>query len=185
MNINTFGRAALSRRFIATAFSVFLAVSAFPAFAAKDASAKAFLESIYQRYVGGSDVAGKGIPLAGAKVVRSYFTVGLASLILEDRATAVRRSEPPVLDGDPFIGHQEWDISNLSIEVKEIGAVKATGVVSFTNAGKPEKIVLELLRSGNDWRIADIQWDSGSLRGLYRKKAASEAAASEAAALPH
>jgi len=29
-----------------------------------------------------------------------------------------------------------------------------------------------LLRSGKEWRIADIVWDSGSLRGLYRRKAA-------------
>jgi len=38
--------------------------------------------------------------------------------------------------------------------------------------GKPERVVLELLRSGKEWRIADIVWDSGSLRGLYRRKAA-------------
>jgi hypothetical protein len=52
------------------------------------------------------------------------------------------------------------------------GAFKATGTVTFTNDGKPEKIVLELQRSGNDWRIADIDWDSGNLRGTFRRKAA-------------
>jgi hypothetical protein len=169
--------------FLGLAVSLGLVFSALPAVAAKapkNDAAKAFLESIYQHYVGGSDRDGKGIPLAGAKVVRSYFTVGLASLILEDRATAARRSEPPVLDGDPFIGHQDWNIAGLSIEMKEAGAVKAIGIVNFTNEGKPEKIVVELLRSGADWRIADIQWDSGSLRGLYRKKAESDAEA-----LPH
>jgi hypothetical protein len=31
--------------------------------------------------------------------------------------------------------------------------------------------VVEMLRSGKDWRIADIQWDASSLRSLYRKKA--------------
>jgi hypothetical protein len=48
------------------------------------------------------------------------------------------------------------------------------GTVTFMNSGKPQKVVLELLRSGNEWRIADIAWDSGTLRGLYRRKAASE-----------
>jgi hypothetical protein len=43
--------------------------------------------------------------------------------------------------------------------------------VSFTNFGKAEKVVVELLRVGADWRIADIQWDdAGTLRGLFRKK---------------
>jgi hypothetical protein len=30
--------------------------------------------------------------------------------------------------------------------------------------------VVELLKVGESWRIADIQWDSGTLRGLYRNK---------------
>jgi len=83
-----------------------------------------------------------------------------------------KHGEPQALDGDPFVGHREWDISNLAIEVKGIGAFKATGTVAFTNDGKPEKIVLELQRSGNDWRIADIDWDSGNLRSAFRHKAA-------------
>jgi hypothetical protein len=70
------------------------------------------------------------------------------------------------------VGHREWDISNLAIEVKGIGTFKATGTVTFTNHGKPGKIVLELQRSANDWRIADIDWDSGNLRSAFRRKAA-------------
>jgi hypothetical protein len=147
-----------------------------PAHAGADSAAKAFLDTIYRNYVGSSSGGAKGIPLAGAKTLRGYFTVGLASLIIDDRAIAVKRGEPPVLDGDPFIGRQDWDISNLAIEVKESGA-RATGTVTFVNAGKPEKVVLELLRSGKEWRIADIAWDSGSLRGLYRRKAARDSEA--------
>ena len=40
------------------------------------------------------------------------------------------------------------------------------------NSGKAEQVVLELLRSGNDWRIADVAWESGTLRALYRRHAA-------------
>jgi hypothetical protein len=77
-------------------------------------TAKAFLADIYQRYVGSSAGSSKGITLNSVKTVRSYFTFGLASLIIEDRASAANRGEPPVLDGDPFIGSQDWDISNLA-----------------------------------------------------------------------
>jgi hypothetical protein len=31
-----------------------------------------------------------------------------------------------------------------------------------------------MLRSGKDWRIADIQWDASSLRTLFRKKATAD-----------
>jgi hypothetical protein len=150
---------------------------AWPAHGGSEAGAKAFIDSIYQRYVGSSSGNAKGIALTTAGAVRGYFTVGLASLIIEDRATASRRGEPPVLDGDPFIGRQDWDIVNLAIEVKNTGALKATAIVTFTNSGKPEKVVLELLRSGKEWRIADIEWESGTLRGLYRRKAAQDSEA--------
>jgi Protein of unknown function (DUF3828) len=142
---------------------------------ARDVGAKAFLNAIYREYLGKSGT-GKGVPLTNTKSVRGYFTVGLASLILEDRATATRRGEPPVLDGDPFIGHQDWDISEIAVEVKATDAVKTTASVAFTNAGKPERVTLELLRTGAEWRIADIAWDSGTLRGLYRLRAAQDAA---------
>jgi len=173
MKMHFIAPAALSRRRVVIGLAAVLALPFAPAFAARsEAAAKAFLNAIYRNYVGSSAGAAKGVPLTNAKLVRDYFTVGLASLILEDRASAAKRGEPPVLDGDPFVGHQDWDVSNLSVEVKENGAFKAMGTVSFMNAGKPEKIVIELLRSGNEWRIADIEWDSGTLRGLYRRKAA-------------
>jgi hypothetical protein len=110
----------------------------------------------------------RGWPLA----VRSYFTWALASLILEDRAAAIEQGESPVLQGDPFTGRREWDISDFSIDVKDTSAPKTVGTVTFVNFGKPERVVLELLRSGKEWRIADVEWDSGTLRGLYRRKAA-------------
>jgi len=169
-------RTARSRRSLLVGLALIgLAVAGpvLPAHAA-DTSAKSFLQQIYQKYVGSSADAAKGVPLAAAKEVRGYFTVGLATLILEDRASAAKRGEPPALDGDPFVGHQDWDISNLAVDVKESGGAKAIGTITFTNSGKAEKVVVELLRSGKDWRIADIQWDASSLRALYRKKAAAD-----------
>jgi hypothetical protein len=134
-----------------------------------DSSAKSFLQQIYRSYLGNSAQDAKGVPLGDAATVKRYFSPGLASLILDDGAEARKRGEAPALDGDVFVGHQDWDIADLAIDVKEIGA-KATAIVSFTNVGKSEKVVVELLKVGESWRIADIVWDSGTLRGLYRKK---------------
>jgi Protein of unknown function (DUF3828) len=168
MTANAFGRAAISRRDVIASLIVLVPIPAL----GKEPTAKAFLNEIYRHYVGRSPSDAKGLALTDAKAVRAYFTVGLASLIIEDRTLETRHGEPPVLDGDPFVGHREWDISNLAIEVKQIGAFKASGTVTFTNNSKPEKVVLELQRSSNDWRIADIAWDSGSLRSAFRRKAA-------------
>jgi hypothetical protein len=166
-----------SRRRLVLGLATILAFLAVPASAGGKRStgepdAKKFLGSIYQRYLGKSSAAAVGIPLTNAESVRSYFTWALASLILEDRAAATELGESPVLRGDPFIGRPEWDISDFSIDVKDTSAPKTVGTVTLMNFGKPERVVLELLRSGKEWRIADVEWDSGTLRGLYRRKAA-------------
>jgi hypothetical protein len=165
-----------SRRNLAFGFASILAFRAVPAFAGAkrhaNLAAEEFLDSIYQRYLGKSSAAGSGIMLADARSVRSYFTSGLALLILEDRAAATEQGASPALESDPFIGRLEWDISDLSIDVKDTGALKTVGTVSFLNFGKPEKVVLELLRLGSEWRVADVKWDSGTLHGVYRRKAA-------------
>jgi hypothetical protein len=165
-----------SRRRLALGFASILAFRAVPALAAgkrpAGKPAVEFLTSIYQRYLGKSSAAGSGIVLADAQSVRSYFTPGLALLILEDRAAATEQGESPALESDPFIGRSQWDISDLSIDVKDTGALKTVGTVTFLKFGKPEKVVLELLRSGSEWRVADVKWEAGTLHGVYRRKAA-------------
>jgi hypothetical protein len=168
---------AFPRRYLALGIGAIIALSTAPTFARERSEgepvAKKFLVSIYQHYLGKSSSTIGGIPLSDAQSVRSYFTPGLALLILEDRATKKER-ESLVRVGDLFVGHPEWDISDLSIDVKDTSAPKTVGTVTFLNFGKPERVVLELLRSGKEWRIADVEWDSGTLRGLYRPKEAYE-----------
>jgi hypothetical protein len=162
----------MPRRVALFALAVLLAMPAVPACARTTeppTSAKMFLEGIYRAYLGTSVTEAKGVALDQPAAVKRYFSPGLASLILEDSAQANKVGETPSLNGDPFVGHQEWQISDLAIEVKD-ATVKAVGTVSFTNFGKPEKLVLELLKVGESWRIADIHWPTGTLRELYRKK---------------
>jgi hypothetical protein len=129
-----------------------LSIPVLPALAAKHPipkhlSAKAFLKSIYGHYVGSSANSAKGVLLGSANSVRAYFTVGMASLINEDRASATKDGEAPVLEADPFVGEANWNISDLAIEVKETG-VTAVGTIAFIDSGKRAKVVVELLRSG-------------------------------------
>src|SRR5215468_1580647 len=133
---------------------------------AQDASAKAFLDAIYKRYVGKNT---KGIPLDSDTVIRRYFEPSLASLIIKDGKEAARRKEVPTLDGDAFIGAQDWEIKAIKVDVADAGPGKATGTVTFTNSGEAKKVVLDLTRVGNDWKIADINWGEDSLRKLYKK----------------
>src|SRR5262249_14281952 len=133
-------------------------------------TAKTFVEKIYASYVGSAQKGANGVQLDTAANIKRYFTPGLAMLILEDEAAAEKRGEPPTLDGDAFVGHQDWDIADLMVDVKEAGA-KAKATVSCTNWDTAERVVVDLQKVGLEWRLADIQGDDASpLRGFFRKK---------------
>jgi hypothetical protein len=135
---------------------------------AGDAAATAFVTKIYEAYKGKDS---KGVSLDGDAGIRRYFEPSLAALIIKDQKAAARRKEVPTLDGDPFIDAQDWAISTFDIAVNDVPPDKAVATVSFKNIDTPVKVVLDLVKSRNDWRIADITWRrDGSvetLRGLY------------------
>jgi hypothetical protein len=135
---------------------------------AAEPSAKAFLETIYAAYKGKN---GNGISLDSDAAVRRYFEPKLAALIIKDRKDAAKRDEVPMLDGDPFIDGQDWEIDAVDIVVRDIAPDKASATVKFKNLDKDTTVRLDLVRLKEGWRIADITWDRNeTLRGLYTKK---------------
>ena len=133
--------------------------------AAQQSSPQAFLEAIYRPYL---DKKFQGTHLDKPADVRRYFAPPLAGAIVKDRAAAAKRNEVPTLDGDPFIDAQDWEMSNLKIQVNSVSADKVTGIVSFTNAGAAKTITLDLVKTAAGWRIAEIRAPSGSLRKLMK-----------------
>lgn len=84
---------------------------------------------------------------------------------------AARRGEVGLLDGDPFIDAQDWDISAFDIVVTDTVPGKASATVKFTNLDKLTTVVLDLVKIKNDWRISDITWlrdgKPETLRAIY------------------
>jgi hypothetical protein len=133
---------------------------------AAEPSAKAFVEAIYAAYPGKD---AKGMPLDSDAAVRRYFAPALAALIIKDRKDA--RGEVGMLDSDPFIDAQDWEIGAVNVTVQDIAADKARATVAFKNLGRPTTVVLDLVKLKQGWRISDIAWDRGqTLRGLLAKK---------------
>ncbi|HWE74244.1 MAG TPA: hypothetical protein VG328_13850 [Stellaceae bacterium] len=135
-----------------------------PALAAGDATPDQFLATIYRHYEGRN---AKGIDIYGKKVLSRYFEPSLVALIAADEAAAAKRGDAPELDGDPFVDAQDWEISNLKIATKMDGTEKAISTVSFRNFKEPHSVSVRLIKLPAGWRIADITWPDGSLRGLY------------------
>jgi hypothetical protein len=148
---------------LATAGAIFAAAAH-----ADDASARAFVTAIYDKYKGKN---AKGVPLDNDRTIRRYFEPSLAALIIKDEKDAARRKEVPTLDGDPFVDAQDWDINNIDIALADTAPDKVTATVKFQNSDQPTTVVLALVKAGNDWRIGDITWQHDgkpeTLRGLY------------------
>jgi hypothetical protein len=155
----------LSRRDIV----LILASVAFAAGAtAADGSARAFVTAIYDAYVGKN---GNGIALDADQMVQHYFEPSLAALILQDQKEAARRKEVGTLDFDPFVDAQDWDIAAFNVAMNDKGSDKASATVQFNNFGKPQTVVLHLVKIKNEWKIDDITWTAhenpNTLRALY------------------
>jgi hypothetical protein len=134
---------------------------------AQGGTAQAFLEGIYKPYL---TKESKGTSLASDAEIRRYFASPLADAIIEDFNAAAKRQDLPLLNGDPFIDAQDWEISDLRIDVKPAGAKWATGTVRFTNMKEREMVALDLVQTPDGWRIGEIRSRSGSLRALYKLK---------------
>ena len=153
----------IARRNVLMGFLVCTAFGAGGVLAAEP-SAKSFVEAIYAAYKGKNT---NGISLDNGTAVRRYFAPKLAALIIKDRKDA--RGEVGKLDADPFIDAQDWEIDAVDIDVREIAADKASATVSFKDAERT--IILDLVKLGVGWRIADIAWDrKATLRGILTKK---------------
>ncbi len=136
-----------------------------PAFAAEP-SAQDFLAGIYAHYKGKN---AKGLPVTAKGAPARYFTPELAGLIEADAKAAATRKEVGALDGDPFIDGQDFEISDVKIDVKDSAPDKATGTVTFKNFGKDTTVTLDLVKLKQGWRVDDIHMPSGSLRALFKK----------------
>jgi len=135
-------------------FSAVCLAVAGPAFAA-DPSATAFVTAIYNAYKGKD---AKGVPLDNERVIRRYFEPTLAAAMAKDQKAAARRNEVGLLDFDPFLEAQDWDVNAFDIAVSDAAAGKAKATVKFVNLGEAMTVVLDLVQVNNDWRVYDITW---------------------------
>ena len=125
-----------------------------PAFAA-DPSASAFVTAIYNAYKGKD---AKGVPLDNERIIRRYFEPTLAAAMAKDQKAAARRNEVGLLDFDPFLEAQDWDVGAFDIAVSDAAAGTAKATVKFVNQGEAMTVVLDLVQVKNDWRVYDITW---------------------------
>ena len=71
--------------------------------------------------------------------------------------------EMPIIDFDPFINAQDYQISDLVVADPVVKGDAAAVVVSFLNFSEPQELRFTLVRRAEGWKIDDIE----SLAGEY------------------
>jgi Protein of unknown function (DUF3828) len=104
------------------------------------------------------------------KYIDKFFDKTMADFIWKDLTTNV--DEVGVLDFDPFYNAQDFEIKNFSVGAAKIIGQKASVTVKFTNAGRRETLVYQLVRQNSIWKVADIKYSDGSsLLGYFKQDA--------------
>jgi hypothetical protein len=133
---------------------------------AQSPDAKTFVENIYKRYLGKNT---PGLDLSTREALDLYFTPSLADLIDKDAKEAEKQQEAPLLNGDPFVDAQDWEITDPAVTVQtQDNAQGATATATFKNFGKTVTVRLALQLTPKGWRVDDVFWSEGNLRGLYK-----------------
>ena len=61
------------------------------------------------------------------------------------------------MDADPVCSCQDFEITDVVVDLRPAAGRSATAIASFKNFGKPETVRFELVETGAGWRIADIR----------------------------
>jgi hypothetical protein len=137
---------------------------------ADQSTPEAFLHTLYDHYAVISQMNSHYPPPWVANLDR-YFAPSLVALINKDWEESGKLQQVPILDGDPLVDAQEWQISEIKIQVQDMSENKATGVVSFKNDDLPVTVIVKLVKLKGVWKIDDILYPKdpyGSLRGMYK-----------------
>lgn len=132
---------------------------------AQDNDAKTFIENIYKQYLGKNTPSIDFSSRAGLEVC---FTPSLAELIYNDAKEAEKQQEAPLLDGDPFVDAQDWEITEPVVTVQTGDGKGATATAAFKNFGEAVTVRYILVMTPKGWRIDNVIWKEGDLRGLYQ-----------------
>ncbi len=105
------------------------------------------LNAIYKPYLENGDFS----------ETENFYSNGMVKLMIEATAREQDEDDGPILDFDPFIDAQDFEIKNLVISQPLIEGTKAQVDVSFDNFGEPRQLHYDLVFEDNfGWRVDDI-----------------------------
>jgi hypothetical protein len=75
----------------------------------------------------------------------------------DDMAARSLAADMPIIDFDPMVNGQDFELVDLMIADPVVTGDTATVAVSFVNFGDPQELRFTLVRRAEGWKIDDIQ----------------------------
>jgi hypothetical protein len=86
---------------------------------------------------------------------------------LEAMVTRSNAINEPILDFDPLIDAQDYQLSDLNVRTEAVAENShATVRASFSNAGRPTEVVYDMMWENGGWRVDNIRAGSWDLRQI-------------------
>jgi hypothetical protein len=137
-------------RLATIATGLVLAFTSFASAASYDTPA-ALIEAFYAPYLAASE----DFDSSDFDAQAGFRSEALQSLYAEDEA-ATPEGDSGTLDFDPYIGGQDWTLTDFVVGEPVIDGDTATIDVSFKNFGDVRDLTYELVKEGGGWTINDL-----------------------------
>jgi hypothetical protein len=94
------------------------------------------------------------------------WSVAMLASLREMMARSQAQGEP-ILDFDPLIDAQDYQLTNLNVTTDAVVANShATVRANFTNAGAPSEVVYDLIWENGGWRVDNVRTSRWDLRAI-------------------
>lgn len=111
----------------------------------------ALIEAFYAPYL----AAPEDFDSSAYDAQAGFRSEGLQTLYLEDEA-ATPEGEIGTLDFDPYIGGQDWGLTDFEVGEPVIDDETATIAVTFKNFGEVRDLTYEMVMEDGSWKINDL-----------------------------
>lgn len=86
---------------------------------------------------------------------------------LEGMIARSRTAEAPILDFDPFVNAQDWQIASVNVTTDGVVANShATVRARFVNGNTEDEVVYDLIWEGGSWRVDNMRHTGWDLRQI-------------------
>ena len=130
-----------------------------------DQSPEDLVRFVYGHYVGKKGTEDSNFKWTEKPLADRLFEPTLASAVVR-----AGRSKDMVIDADPFIAAQDFEIVSYDLKTESKTNDRARIAASFKNFNEDVTVRYDLVRTASGWRIQDVTSSGASLRKMVKAR---------------